>query len=388
MHGHDARFNPCATQRCEELQARMRRIHEHFHAHHHEFQQYHRFFRYARPVILLFNLTMLYLLFSWAGFKAFGIFFAVLIAIKEIFQFVFLLRLEQRIMIPIEQLRQGVDQVARGNYDINLECRIPNDLGMLIAAFNEMALQLREGERVKAEYEENRKNLVANISHDLKTPITAIQGHIEALLDQPELAADRQEKYLKVIHNNAGYLNRLIDDLFLFSKLDMQKLDFRFQPMPIRNYLRDVMEEYQIEMEGRGIGFRYADLLPDQPQVLLDGKRLYQAINNIVANAKAHGRSRELSLQVRLYRRGAWIAIDIEDNGPGIPEDKLPHIFERFYRVDAERTKDLESTGLGLAITRELLQAHGGEVSVASGEGAGACFTLLLPEYAEPVGEP
>jgi signal transduction histidine kinase len=372
--------------KCEDMQEKLRLLHNRMHHHRHEFQQYHRFFRYARPAVLVFNLVILYLLFNWAGIKVFGIWFAVLIIIKEIFQFVFLLRLEKRIIAPIEQLRLGVEEIAKGNYDVQVECRIPNDLGLLTASFNEMALKLLQGERMQAEYEENRKTLIANISHDLKTPITAIHGHIEALLDGPALPPDRQEKYLKVIHHNVGYMNRLIDDLFLFSKLDMQKLEFHFEPVAIRQYLHDLMEEYQLELEGAGLGFQFSDLLEGEPRVSLDGKRFYQALNNIVSNAKGHGRNRELSLQVRLYRRDAWIALDILDNGPGIPQDKLPFIFDRFYRIDSERTKDLESTGLGLAITREFVQAHGGEVSVTSREGAGACFTVLLPEWTAEAG--
>jgi signal transduction histidine kinase len=243
-----------------------------------------------------------------------------------------------------------------------------------------MAEELAQGEKVQAEYEENRKNLIANISHDLKTPITAIQGHIEALLDGPAVPPEKQEKYLKVIHHNTAYLNRLIDDLFLFSKLDMDKLEFHFESVRIRDYLADLMEEYQLELGGQNIQVRFSSLLEGETSVYLDGKRLYQAINNIIRNAIGHGPEHGLSLSVKLYRQGDWVAIDIQDNGPGIPQDKLPYIFDRFYRIDSERTKDLESTGLGLAITRELVQAHGGKITVSSREGEGTCFTVLLPE--------
>jgi signal transduction histidine kinase len=360
----------------------LRRLHVHFHQHQREFLKYHRYFRYARPFVLLFNVVMLYLLFRWAGIKAVGIFFAVLIVIKEIAVFIFLMRLEKRIIAPIQELKQGVDEIASGNYDVRVECRYPNDLGLLIISFNEMADRLLQGEKMKAGYEENRKNLITNISHDLKTPITAIQGYIEALLEGPVVPAEKRDRYLKIIYRNVSYLNHLIDDLFLFSKLDMQKLEFNFAPVRIRDYVSDLMEEYQLELDGLNIPFRMLDDLPGEPLVSMDSKRIYQAINNIVRNAIGHGPDRGLSLQVRLYRREDWIAIDIEDNGPGIPEDKLPHIFGRFYRIDTERTKNFESTGLGLAITKELVQAHGGEVTVTSREGEGTCFTIMLPESA------
>jgi len=373
-------------ERCADIQKRLKQLHSRIHRHHlefhHEFRHYHRYFRYARPFVLVFNLVILYLLFRWVGIKAVGISFAVLIVIKEVFLFIFLLRLQKRIIAPIEELRQGVNEIAKGNYDVRVECRIPNDLGLLIASFNDMAGELLQNEKMQAEYEENRKDLIANISHDLKTPITAIQGHIEALLDGPAATPEKREKYLRVIHHNTAYLNRLIDDLFLFSKLDMDKLEFRYESVRIGDYLADLMEEYQLELEGQGIQFRFTSLLEGETCVYLDGKRFYQAINNIIRNAIGHGPDQGLSLLVKLYRQEDRVAIDIRDNGPGIPQDKLPYIFNRFYRIDSERTKDLESTGLGLAITRELVQAHGGEITVSSREGEGSCFTVLLPEYA------
>ena len=358
----------------------FRKLHNHFHQR--EFLRYHRYFHYARPVVLLFNLIILYLLFRWAGIKAMGIFFASLIVLKEIIVFIFLMRLEKRIITPIQELRHGVDQIAAGNYDVRVECHFPNDLGLLVTSFNEMVFRLQQAEQLKTEYEENRKSLIANISHDLKTPITVIQGYIEALLEGPDLPPEKMDKYLKTIHRNVSYLNHLIDDLFLFSKLDMQKLEFNFAPVRIRDYIADLMEEYQLELEGRNIPLTVSDTLEGDPRVNMDSRRIYQAINNVMHNAIGHGPDQGLNIQVTLYRKEALIALDIRDNGPGIPADKLPHIFGRFYRIDTERTKNFESTGLGLAITKELVQAHGGEVAVSSQEGDGTCFTIMLPESA------
>ena len=381
-------FDKCKNspqeKKCADIQQKLSKLHGRLHRQHREFHreflQYHRYFRFARPFVLVFNLVILYLLFKWAGFKTIGICFAVLIMVKEILQFVFLLRLEKRIIVPIEELRQGVNEIAKGNYDVRVACRRPNDLGLLIVSFNEMASELLESEKRHSEYEENRKNLIANISHDLKTPITAIQGHIEALLDGSAGSAEKQAKYLTVINRNTAYLNRLIDDLFLFSKLDMDKLEFHYERVGIRDYLADLMEEYQLELDGQEVRFEYDDLLTGEAEVHLDRKRFYQAVNNVVRNAIGHGPDHGLSLRVKLYRSDDRIALDIRDNGPGIAPDKLPHIFDRFYRIDSERTKDLESTGLGLAITRELIQAHGGEINVSSRKGEGTCFTVTLPE--------
>lgn len=372
-----SRCSPNADMQCEDkFLTRFRMIHHH---HHREFQRAHRHFRYFRPAAVLFNILVLYLLFNWGGFKGIGIFLAVIIVIKEIFQFLFLLRLEKRIFTPIEKLKLGVDEIAKGNYNVKVEYPFPNDLGLLIGSFNEMAQKLYESEKLQTEYEENRKTLVANISHDLKTPITAIQGYIEALLDGSIENKNVKDKYLNTIHHNTVYINKLIDDLFLFSKLDMQKLDFSYENVQIVSFMKDFMEEYKFDLEEKNIKFEYVTQLEHEYCVSLDGKRFHQAFNNIISNAVKHGPEHNLSIKITVYQRGDVICLDIKDNGPGICAEKLPYIFDRFYRIDAERKKDYVCTGLGLAIAQELIEAHGGEITVSSKENEGTCFTIMLP---------
>lgn len=365
----------------QQLQAKFRRLHE-LHRHHHgHFLRHYKYFRYFRPAAALFTLIILYLLFSWVGFKEIGLFCAALLIIKEIFQFVFLLRLEKRILKPMEKLRQGLEEVTNGNYSAKVEYDQPNDLSLVIDSFNVMTEKLSAGEKMQAEYEENRKALIANISHDLKTPITAIQGYIEALLEGASQSAG--PKYLKKIHYNIVYVNKLIDDLFLFSKLDMQKLSLQCEPVPIRAFMDDLMEEYKFDLGERNIEFQYLVELENEARVNLDGKRFVQAFGNLINNAIQHGPETNLSLRVKLYRQDASLCVDVKDNGPGIPADKLPFIFDQFYRIDTSRPKDYASTGLGLAIAKELVEAHGGKITVASTTGQGACFTIMLPVLPE-----
>lgn len=368
-----------------QLPEKFRRFHD-LHRHHHgQFLRHYKYFRYLRPAFIVFNLIILYLLFSWSGFKGIGIFFAALIVIKEILQFLFLLRLEKRILKPMENLKHGLNEVAKGNYNVKVEYEKPNDLGLLIASFNEMTEKLGESEKLQAEYEENRKTLIANISHDLKTPITAIRGYIEALREGTPTSAENKDKYLATIHHNIIYVNKLIDDLFLFSKLDMQKLAFHYENVQVRAFMDYLVEEYRFDLEDRNIRFEYVVQLENDFVVNLDGKRFHQAFNNIISNAVQHGPQTGLSIQIHLYRQDDFIAIDIQDNGPGIPEDKLPFIFDRFYRAETERPKDVASTGLGLAIAKELLEAHGGKITVTSAKGS--CFTIMLPISFDNEGE-
>ncbi|MFZ5643407.1 MAG: HAMP domain-containing sensor histidine kinase [Bacillota bacterium] len=344
-----------------------------------DFHRMHRSVKYFRPFALLFNLLILFLLFQLVGLKAIVIMIAIMIIAKEIVQVLFFLRLEKRIFRPIEELRNGVEEIARGNYEVKVECSVSNEIGLLVDSFNEMARKLREGEKTKNEYEENRKSLIANISHDLKTPITSIQGYIEAILEGNVAAPENKDKYLQIIHHNIIYVNKLIDDLFLFAKLDMQKLDFQFETVLIKAYMRDLMEEFRFELEERQSVLIYADDLEQDLPVSMDRKRMHQAIRNIMGNALKYGPEKGLVINVELYKQDGFACIDINDNGPGISEDKLPYIFNRFYRVDNERTKDLMSTGLGLAIARELVEAHGGSIAVSSAEGRGTCLRITIP---------
>jgi len=356
----------------------FRQIHHHRH-HHERFLQHYTYFRYLRPLGIAFTFVILYLAFYWGGNEEIGILFVTLLAVKEIIHFFFMWRLEKNIFKPMINLKQGLDEVTKGNYTIKVKNELSSDLGIVIDAFNEMTEKLYENEKLQMEYEENRKALIANISHDLKTPITAIQGYVEALMDSSITSKENQTKYLKTIHHNAIYVNKLIDDLFLFAKLDMQKLEFQYQCTKIRSFMDDLIAEYRFDFSERNIQFYYDVLLEEDVQVDLDGKRFHQAINNILNNAIQYGPTVGLSIEVIVYQQKDAVCIDIKDNGPGIPTEKLPFVFDRFYRIHRERPKETAGTGLGLAITKELIEAHGGRIILSSNLNQGSCFSIQLP---------
>lgn len=356
--------------------------HEHYKIYHKQFNEFnriHRYFRWMRPVGILMSIFLLFLIFQFVGIKAITIFFMVIFIIHQGTHIYITMRMEKRIMEPIEKLKDGVEQIAKGNYDVRIENEIDNEVGMLIYDFNDMAETLSQAERMKQEYEENRKALIANISHDLKTPITSINGYIEALVDGVVTSPDKVNNYLKIIRNNTTYINNLIDDLFLFSKLDMQKLDFNYEKVEIRSFMSDLMEEFNFILSERNIKFGFEDNLSKELEVNIDRKRIYQVIRNIIGNAVKYGNQQELTIEVNLSSDDKYIKIEVKDNGPGIPKDKLQHIFNRFYRIDTERTKDFMSTGLGLAIAKEMIEAHGGKIYVTSIIGNGSTFTIQLP---------
>ncbi|MDP4183206.1 MAG: HAMP domain-containing sensor histidine kinase [Bacillota bacterium] len=344
-----------------------------------EFHKMHRHVRLSPFIILIFNLLIWYLIFKYAGIKTVSVIFATLMTLGGLFEFIFLRKIENRLLIPIDKLKNGVEEIAKGNYNVKIESNIQSEISLLIDSFNDMAQKLQESEKIKNEYEENRKNLIANISHDLKTPITSIQGYIEAITEGNAASSENINKYLKIIYNNTAYMNKLIDDLFLFSKLDMEKLEFQFVELSVKPFVSDLMEEFKIELEERNVQFEYIDNLDVECRFIIDRKRIHQVFKNIIGNALKYGPEQNLSIKAELNKKDGYARISIKDNGPGISEDKLPHIFERFYRIDTERTKDFISTGLGLAIAKELIESHKGIITASSKENEGTCFTIMIP---------
>ncbi len=343
-----------------------------------EFKRYTRHVRYSRPIIIIFNIIIWVLIFKFFGMKYLSIIFAIIISAGGILEFLFLITLEKRVFKPINELIKGVEEIANGNYEVKVEYEARNEVSMLATAFNDMAEKLYKAELLKTEYEDNRKALVANISHDLKTPITSIQGYVEVLMQTENIPEETMKKYHQTIYSNATYVNKLIDDLFLFSKLDMEKLDFQFEKLNVKAFMDDIMQEFEFELENRNVVFQYECSLKDTYYFNIDRNRMYQVLKNIIGNAVKYGDKDDLLLKVKVLIEGENACISIEDNGPGIAEDKLSHIFDRFYRVDSARTKDLISTGLGLSIAKELVEAHGGIIKVTSEENSGTCFTILL----------
>lgn len=348
-----------------------------------DFSRYYGRVRRYRFVFLFANLALWTLLFVLSGpangVKILILFMALLTSASQIFELLFLLGVKNRILNPVESLKAGVAEIMKGNYTVVVDPNSRSEVSALIDAFNAMAHKLYEEEKLKEEYEQNRKLLIANISHDLKTPITSIQGYLEAIGADSVPSPEKLNRALTVIRSNTQYMNRLIDDLFLFSKLDMDKLEFHFAPVGIRGYMADMMEEFRLELEEHDARLTYRDELSADATVRIDAKRIHQVVRNIIGNARKYGPEQGLHIDARLYAAPGLACLDLTNNGPGIAPEHLAKIFDRFYRVDNARTKDTDSTGLGLAIARELVSAHGGQISVRSSDEAGTCFTIALP---------
>lgn len=222
-----------------------------------------------------------------------------------------------------------------------------------------------------------RKEFVANVSHELRTPLSIITGYLETLIEHGE---DKETtlRFLKIMHKHAQRLNLLVEDLLTISQLESRKVSLEFQPMNLADCIARVLERLDSRVrESRATSS--VDIPEDLPLIEADAFRIEQAIFNLVENAIKYGDKPGNKISIDAVVKGHEVIINVRDNGPGIPLSDQPHIFERFYRVQKDRSRDAGGTGLGLSIVKHTVQAHGGSVSVRSLPGSGASFSVVLP---------
>jgi len=304
-----------------------------------------------------------------------------MIFIREVSTLWFSYRMRNNILRPLSHLQKGVEEVAGGNYGYSIDEEVPSSISGLFHSFNKMSHQLKEGQIMKEKYELNRNELIAGISHDLKTPITSIMGYVEGINEGVANTDEKMGMYMEIIYNNARYTNQLIDDLFLFSKLDINQVTYQFTEIGVKYYFEDIFVEKKIDLEEQGHLVTYESTIPEDLVMAIDPKMIYRVASNILGNAIKYNDKDQLKLDIRLEQieeEPSAIHISVQDNGAGIDEEQLEAIFDVFYRADASRNKDIGGSGLGLSISRQLVEAHGGRIWAESRVGEGTTFHFTL----------
>ncbi|MCZ8523256.1 sensor histidine kinase [Paenibacillus caseinilyticus] len=284
------------------------------------------------------------------------------------------------IIRPLRELKRAAERIKDGQLEQELRIARRDEIGEVGAAFEEMRQRLLASIRTQLQYEENRKELLTSISHDLKTPLTAIQSCAEGLRDGIADTPEKRERYVGMIHSKALHLNRLIDELFLFSKLDLKRLPFHFERLDLRGYVTEYAEELRHDPRMREMELR-CDIPPGGPPlwVSADREKLGRVLMNIVDNSLKHRKGKADGLSISLRVAGGEAELTLEDNGPGIEVQALPWVFDRFYRGDPARAADSGGSGLGLAIVKGIVEEHGGRVRARSGPGQGTAIIVTLP---------
>ena len=292
------------------------------------------------------------------------------------------------VAIPLGQMKIATQNIKDGNLDFELEVETDDEIGQLCRDFEEMRLRLKETSNEKVEYDKRSKELISNISHDLKTPITAIKGYVEGIMDGVADTPEKMERYIRTIYNKANDMDNLINELTLYSKIDSNRIPYNFSTLSVNDYFDDCASDLKIDIEARGVKFDYLNYVNDGVRIIADAEQLKRVINNIVSNALKYMNKSQKQIHLRVKDVGDFVQIEIEDNGKGIGAKELPHIFERFYRTDASRNSETGGSGIGLSIVKKIIEEHGGKIWATSKEGTGTIMYFVIRKYQEvPVNE-
>ena len=275
-------------------------------------------------------------------------------------------------------LKQAVEKLAQGN----LETRVPvtgrDEVATLAKSFNQMATQLQIMDEKQRELEGQRADLIAWVSHDLQTPLASIRAILEALYDGMVEEPETVKRYLNTAQRDVRSLSALIDDLFQMAQLDAGGIPLEKAESSLTDLISDTLESFS-ELAARQNIALEGSADPNVDPVLMDTQRIGRVLNNLIGNALRHTPAGG-GVEVWARRAGSGVEVTVRDSGEGIRPDDLPHIFESFFRGEKSRSRATGGAGLGLAIARGIVQAHGGDITVTSQPGD-TRFTFTLPDY-------
>jgi len=272
---------------------------------------------------------------------------------------------------PLRRLTQAVRQLPKSSMDQKVEVGPEDEVGELAEAFNTMVEELREKEKL-------RQKMVSDVAHELRNPTTNLRGYLESLKNG---VMEPDQEILESLHEESVILHELIDDLQDLAQAEAGRLQLDLQPVSLEDIVDHLIDSFQPKAEDKDISLT-ADFPTQQAKVCGDPGRLTQIMRNLLKNAIFHTPAGG-EISVTIKNRGKHQVVAVSDNGEGIPKKDLPYVFKRFYRVDKSRSRSTGGTGLGLTITKKIVQAHGGEIFVNSKEGEGSTFTFNIPTYEE-----
>ena len=287
------------------------------------------------------------------------------------------------IAVPLVKLKKATKNIKEGNLDFVLEVEGNDEFSQLCQDFEEMRKRLKESTEEKILMDKENKELISNISHDLKTPITAVKGYVEGIMDGVADTPEKMDRYVRTIYNKTNEMDHLINELTFYSKIDTNRIPYTFSKLNVEDYFSDCAEELGLEMETRGIELVYANYVEKGVQVIADGEQIRRVIHNIVSNAIKYMEKPRGIIQLRVKDVGDFIQVEIEDNGKGIAAKDLPYIFDRFYRTDASRNSATGGSGIGLSIVKKIIEDHGGKIWATSKEDSGTTMYFVIRKYQE-----
>ncbi len=282
------------------------------------------------------------------------------------------------VLKPIRNLNKATKDIIDGNLDFTIETSKNDEFGELCDSFENMRKYLKASIDENMQYDSESKELISNISHDLKTPITAIKGYVEGIMDGVADTPEKMNKYIKTIYNKANEMDRLIGELTVYSKIDTNTIPYNFIKLNVAEYFEDCLEELKMELENSSFLVSYFNYIAKDTCVMADPEQLRRVINNIIGNSLKYNDKERGVIIIRIKDQGEYVHFEFEDNGKGVSPEGLPYIFERFYRADTSRNSKKGGSGIGLSIVKKIIEVHGGTIWAFSKENTGLSIHFIL----------
>ena len=284
---------------------------------------------------------------------------------------------------PLHKLSEATHRIKEEDFDFELDVKGKDEISELCRDFDEMRQRLKDLDEEKKAFDRQSKELISNISHDLKTPITAVKGYVEGIMDGVADTPEKMDRYIRTIYIKANDMDRLINELTFYSKIDTNKIPYNFNRIDVAEYFDDCAEEVGLEMRERSIVFSYINTVEPGTLIIADAEQLKRVINNIIGNSVKYMDKDKKYVQLRVMDVGDFVQVELEDNGKGIPNQALVSIFDRFYRTDQSRNSAQGGSGIGLSIVKKIVEDHGGRIWATSKVGEGTVMHFVIRKYVE-----
>lgn len=291
-----------------------------------------------------------------------------------IFSVTFLL-LQERSMKYISKISSAMQNISEGDLNTTIEIIGDDEFSTMAANLNKMVEDIRELMDREREAERTKNELITNVAHDLRTPLTSIIGYLELLSNNTSLPSQMQSKYIDITYSKAKRLEKLIEDLFGFTKLNCGKISMKVAPVDIVKLLSQLLEEFYPNFTEKNLSYELQSNVPAKT-IMADGNLLARLFDNLINNAIKYGADGKRIL-VKVHATDTIVTVSVINYGYVIPKDELPMIFDKFYRVEQSRSTNTGGTGLGLAISKNIVDIHGGTITAES-DLTGTVFTVKL----------
>ena len=282
---------------------------------------------------------------------------------------------------PIENLTKATKNIRDGNLDFEVKVEGVQEIQELCKDFEEMRVKLKLANEEKLEADRQNRELISNISHDLKTPITAVKGYVEGIMDGVADTPEKMDRYIRTIYNKSIEMDHLINELTFYTKINTNRIPYTFSKVNVQNFFEDAAEEIRYDLTSKNIAFDYQNTVGRDVQVIADVEQMRRVINNIIGNSVKYMDKPEKKISLSVRDAGEEIEAQITDNGKGISSKDLGNIFNRFYRADSSRNSTQGGSGIGLSIVKKIMEDHGGRVWASSTEGEGTTMYFSLRKH-------